>query len=278
MLRPVLTPRWLALHALLLALLVAFAWLGHWQLDRAREEAKPKTGADKSPVALADLMSPTGSVPRDQVGRRVTATGEYDRTHQLLVTDRRYQGALGYWLLTPLRTDGGTAVMVVRGWVADPSARAADARSGRVEVTGRLQPAEPLGGPAPNPATEITSITTTDLIQRLPYDIYDGYVVLTAQSPAANPTPATVEAPLRAAPRSSFPLQNVAYAIQWWIFGLFAVAFWWRMLRDTLRRGTAVSSSDPGSAGDMAPGPGRPANAAPLASAEPTSGSAGAGR
>lgn len=273
-----LTPRWLALHALVLVLLAAFAGLGHWQLDRAREEARPKTGADKPPVALTALMNPAGSVPRDQVGRRVTAAGEYDRPHQLLVTDRRYQGRPGYWLLTPLRTDGGAAVMVVRGWVADPADRAAGVRAGRVEVTGWLQPAEPLGEPAPNPATEITSITTTDLIQRLPYDIYDGYVVLTAQSPAANPMPAAVKAPLRAAPRSSFPLQNVAYAIQWWIFALFAVAFWWRMLRDTVRRGTVEPPSDPGPPGDTEPRPVEPARAVPMAQAEPTSGSGTPGR
>ena len=235
-LRAVLTPRWLALHALLVGLLVAFGALGHWQLDRAREEAKPKTGADKPPIALAGLMDPAATMPAGQIGRRVTASGVYDPTHQLLVTGRALQGHPGYWVLTPLRTSTGPAVMVVRGWVASSHDSGIRTPSGTVEVTGRLQPAEPLGEPAPEPGTQITSITTTDLIQRLPYDIYDGYVVLSGQSPATEPAPARVEAPLRAAPRSTFPLQNAAYAVQWWIFALFALAFWWRMVRDTLRR------------------------------------------
>jgi cytochrome oxidase assembly protein ShyY1 len=242
-LRAVLTPRWLGLHTLLVGLLVAFGALGHWQLDRAREEAKPRSGADKPTIALVDLVDPAGSVPPSQIGRRVTASGVYDPAHQLLVTGRTLRGQAGYWVLTPLRTDTGAAVMVVRGWVANPRDPAVRTPSGTVEVTGRLQPAEPLGGPAAEPETQITSITTTDLIQRLPYDIYDGYVVLSAQSPAAGPAPARVEAPLRAAPRSTFPLQNAAYAVQWWVFGLFALAFWWRMVRDTLRR-TAPPTGD----------------------------------
>jgi surfeit locus 1 family protein len=235
-LRAVLTPRWLGLHALLVGLLVAFGALGHWQLDRAREEAKPKSGADKPTIPLADLVDPAGTVAPSQIGRRVTASGMYDPGHQLLVTGRALRGQTGYWVLTPLRTDTGAAVMVVRGWVANAHDPGIRAPSETVQVTGRLQPAEPLGGPAAEPATQITSITTTDLIQRLPYDIYDGYVVLSAQSPAAGPAPARVGAPLRAAPRSTFPLQNAAYAVQWWVFGLFALVFWWRMVRDTLRR------------------------------------------
>jgi surfeit locus 1 family protein len=237
-LRAVLTPRWLGLHALLVGLLVAFGALGHWQLDRAREEAKPRSGADKPAIALADLVDPAGTVPPGQIGRRVTASGVYDPAHQLLVTGRGLQGRDGYWVLTPLRTGADPAVIVVRGWVASPTDPGTRTPSGPVEVTGRLQPAEPLGGAAAEPGTQITSITTTDLIQRLPYDIYDGYVVLSAQSPAAGPAPARVEAPLRAAPRSTFPLQNAAYAVQWWVFGLFALVFWWRMVRDTLRRTT----------------------------------------
>jgi len=242
-LRAVLTPRWLGLHALLAGLLVAFGVLGHWQLDRAREEAKPRSGADKPAIALVDLVDPAATVPPNQIGRRVTASGVYDTAHQLLVAERTLHGRSGYWVLTPLQTGAGPAVMVVRGWVASPRDPGIRTQPGTVEVTGRLQPAEPLGGPAPEPGAQITSITTTDLIQRLPYDIYDGYVVLSAQSPATGPAPARVDAPLRAAPRSTFPLQNAAYAIQWWVFGLFALVFWWRMVRDTLR-GTTKPAGD----------------------------------
>lgn len=29
--------------------------------------------------------------------------------------------------------------------------------------------------------------------------------------------------------------RNAAYAVQWWLFSLFVVWFWWRMLRDQFR-------------------------------------------
>ncbi len=238
MVRAVLTPRWLALHVLLVAVVVAFCGLGNWQLDRARAEAKPKSDVDKPPIALADLMGPTAGVPGDEVGRRMTASGEYDGAHQLLVADRVQHGRPGYWLLTPLRTTTGPAVMVVRGWVAEPADPAGEPATGRVTVTGRLQPSEPLGEPTTGLGGEITSITTTELIQRLPYDIYDGYIVLTQQTPPADLGPEPVDAPLRAAPRGSFPLQNTAYAIQWWLFAVFAVALWWRLARDAVHATT----------------------------------------
>ena len=36
--------------------------------------------------------------------------------------------------------------------------------------------------------------------------------------------------------RRHFDLQNSAYAVQWWAFAGFAVFFWFRVLRDQLRR------------------------------------------
>ena len=39
--------------------------------------------------------------------------------------------------------------------------------------------------------------------------------------------------------------QNFFYALQWWVFGLFAVALWARLVRDESRRGSNTPSSNP---------------------------------
>ena len=38
---------------------------------------------------------------------------------------------------------------------------------------------------------------------------------------------------------SGFTLRNLAYALQWWIFALFALWMWWKMVRDAHRRSLA---------------------------------------
>jgi hypothetical protein len=39
--------------------------------------------------------------------------------------------------------------------------------------------------------------------------------------------------------RHGFRLQNSAYSVQWWAFALFAIFFWYRILRDQARRDDA---------------------------------------
>ncbi|WP_230685068.1 hypothetical protein [Cellulomonas sp. JZ18] len=55
-------------------------------------------------------------------------------------------------------------------------------------------------------------------------------------------------------------VQNLAYAAQWWIFGLFAVGLWWRLVRDEAAGRPPV----PGDEDDEAPGDdGAPGDDAP---------------
>lgn len=72
-------------------------------------------------------------------GRQATATGRYGK--QLLVPDRDLDGRNGYYVLTLLRTDGGKALPVVRGWLpgSADAAKAPAAPTGEVTVTGALQ-------------------------------------------------------------------------------------------------------------------------------------------
>jgi cytochrome oxidase assembly protein ShyY1 len=229
-----LTPRWLGLHALTVILVVLMAWLGWWQLGRAQLHAGPGQPGESSqvaqaPVPLGELTEPRESLPTAAVGRLVTATGTYDADRQLLVADREQAGRSGFWLLTPLRQADGAALPVVRGWVPDASDPATAVPPGQVTVTGRLQPSEPPAPPeAGLPTGQIRTVTTAELVSALPYPLYDGYLLLAAQSPPAATAPAAVAAPT---PSGRLDLQNFAYALQWWAFALFTVFMWVRLVR-----------------------------------------------
>ncbi|MBK7540312.1 MAG: SURF1 family protein [Candidatus Competibacteraceae bacterium] len=109
-------PGWPSTLATLL-LLPLLLGLGFWQSDRARQKAELQTAFaerfQRSSVPLADVD------PADPAQRyvRVSASGRYDDAHQLLLDNQVRDGQAGYHVLTPLRLNDHTAVLVNRGWL-----------------------------------------------------------------------------------------------------------------------------------------------------------------
>jgi cytochrome oxidase assembly protein ShyY1 len=229
-----LGPRWLLWHAALVVVLVAFSLLGLWQLHRF--EHHPTSRADRPVAEIDDVTRPGGRLADDDVARRVTAMGTYDDARTLLVPGREHDNRSGFLVVTPMRTPAGV-LPVVRGWVASRSSRAARAPAGQVTLSGRLQGSEssdasavdPLG---PLPDDEIAYVSTVTLLEAWPYSphaIYDGYVVATREVPHGAVAPARVEAQRPSGGVGRW--RNLAYALNWWLFGGAAVFFWGSVLR-----------------------------------------------
>src|SRR5690606_8188871 len=146
-LRVLTSPRMLAFHALLLVVVPSFIALGFWQYGRAEDKAaaveQQESNLAADPVPIDELTSVGGEVAREDRWRRVTVTGTYDAGRELLVRNRNGSGGVGMHVLTPLVTEDGTAVLVNRGWVAQPPTATArpevpPAAEGKVTVVGRL--------------------------------------------------------------------------------------------------------------------------------------------
>ena len=241
-LRTALRPRWLGLLALVVVVMVTFTLLGLWQLNVARDKGRTEAikAAPSRPVAaLTTVVQPNASFPPDGSGRRVTATGRYDAAEQVLVTPRLLHGRKGYWVVTPLVVDGtGGRLAVVRGFVTDP-ARATRPTTGPVTVTGSLAPAEaPADAAASLPEGQLGSVDLADLANRWDGRIYNAFVFATAERPDVTSAtgPGIVRVPPPAPVGAGLALRNAAYAVQWWIFALFALYMWWRMVRDEYER------------------------------------------
>ena len=143
--------------------------------------------------------------------------------------------AAGWLVVTPLRTAVGI-LPVVRGWVASRSSVAATAPAGPVTLTGRLQASESSDASASDPlalpANEIGYVSTVSLLETWPYPpraLYDGYVVATREVPAGTVTPARVEAQRPSGGVGRW--RNLAYALNWWLFGAAALFFWGSVIR-----------------------------------------------
>jgi cytochrome oxidase assembly protein ShyY1 len=251
--------------ALVLAAASVMAWLGQWQLDRARENGgeQQKQEQARPATALDGVLRARQTFPGRGVDLPVTTAGTWDAAHQLLVADRRdttsangdVAGPHGFWVLTPLRLPDGSAVPVVRGWVAtadDPAAAPSAVPTGTVIVTGFLEPSEPpdearLPGQSSGlPPGQIELVDVTYLIRVWPYPLLTGYVLLNGQTPASATVPTHLVG-LQAGD-SAMALQNLSYAIQWFLFAGFGLYLWWRLVledhRGTLGRGRR-DSGDP---------------------------------
>ncbi|MFF3442858.1 SURF1 family cytochrome oxidase biogenesis protein [Streptosporangium sp. NPDC002721] len=252
MLRILFSARVVALHLLAVGALVVCGLLGRWQLGVFEESGRPQSLLDPAPVAVATLTEPGKHLTTDKASRRVTAEGTFDASKQLLVAER--DG--GLWLLAPLDLGDGTSIPVVRGWVAtagDPAVTAPV--GGRVTVSGRLQPSEATDSVQRRtrqlPPGQVLTVSSAELINvwrgtRL----RDGFVVAATQSPAPEAAARPVSVPPPTEP-GGLTWRNLAYAAQWWIFGLFAVFMWWHFVRDALRGGTRKrdAGTSPGASG-----------------------------
>ena len=125
------------------------ARLGLWQLDRAAQKNRLQAALD-SQLALPPL--PPADLARDAAGaaaqqhRAVVVEGQWLAALTVYLDNRQMNGRPGFYAVTPLRLDDGSAVLVQRGWLprdANDRTRiaAAPLPRGRVQVQGRIAPA-----------------------------------------------------------------------------------------------------------------------------------------
>ncbi len=254
--RGLLTPRWVGMFALLMVVVTACVLLGLWQLGVARDEGRKDAVAAAASLArapLQDVTKPHAAFAAEYSNRPVTVTGTYAADRTFVVVDRRLDGRVGSWVVTPLETDGGS-VAVLRGFVDGTPAASAlpPTPSGVVTVTGTLGPGESPrpGGALPEPQRR--AIDLAELVNEWPGDLYN--VVVLASAENAGSTASSGE-PVQAAGLSRVPppeleaslnLRNAAYAVQWWVFGLFAIWMWWKMFRAEQQAQTPSAASKEG--------------------------------
>jgi surfeit locus 1 family protein len=142
---------WLAVLSLAaIALLIA---LGVWQIERRAwklaliDRVEQRVHAQAQPIP-SPAAWPTVSAASDEY-RHVSVSGRFLHDRETLVQAVTEEGP-GYWVLTPLRRDDGTLILVNRGFVPsdrrDASTRRDGNPQGPVEITGLFRVTEPKGG------------------------------------------------------------------------------------------------------------------------------------
>ena len=128
-------------------------------------------------------------------------------------------------------TETGSVLPVVRGWVAAGGVPP-EAPDGEVTLVARLQPSDATTAADADPDDDVLpALRIPDVAQRVEADLYSGYAVALPGQPG---TESLGEATLEQLPAPSrfTAVRNLLYALEWWVFGLFAAFVWWRHVRD----------------------------------------------
>jgi surfeit locus 1 family protein len=103
-----------------LASVVLTARLGLWQLDRAEQKTALQAALD---TRRALLPLPATELAQDEAQaalqhhRATTLQGRWLDEHTLYLDNRQMRGRPGFFVLTPLLLEDGSAVVVQRGWL-----------------------------------------------------------------------------------------------------------------------------------------------------------------
>ena len=241
-----LTPRWLAGHALALTLVVLFVNLGFWQLRRLEQRrehvAQVVERSQLPPAPLAEALA-AGEVPEY---RTVAAVGTFDPSEEVLLRGRGRDGQPGFHVLTPLVLSEpaglpGEAVLVERGWVpyALDSVPVTEASppEGEVVVTGRVRaPTSHRAGtlgprdPAEGELTQTFYVDVERLQPQMPYRLVPAYVELTSVDP-----PHPGELPLALPEPDLGEGPHLGYAVQWFSFAAIGIVGYLFLLRHVAR-------------------------------------------
>ncbi|KAI9849185.1 MAG: surf-like protein [Thelocarpon superellum] len=109
--------------------ITAFA-LGTWQVQRLGWKtdliARFEDRLVRDPLPLPPRIDPSAVAEFDY--RRVEATGRFRHDQEMLIGPRIHDGENGYLVITPLEREGGTTVLVNRGWIQKRFKRQQDRR------------------------------------------------------------------------------------------------------------------------------------------------------
>jgi cytochrome oxidase assembly protein ShyY1 len=270
-------PRYAALSVLMLIVAAACVGAGTWQIARFQEKVHENDALRANahlagmPVARVLPLVGAGPAPSDKhvEFRAVTATGRYDQANQTLVRSRTIGDATGFLVLTPLRTSGGT-LLVVRGFVAQPASggvpTVAAAPPGPVTVVARTHAPETRSDAAAQLTDhQVESINPRQQAPRLGGDVFDGYAELEPSQPGGAGLQALPKPDLSNPAGGALEPQHFAYVIQWYLFAVLALAAPLAMARAETRGGPRGDIDDLGGSSEPTTPPG-PAQAA----AEPT--------
>ena len=241
-------PKWIAGLFFALAVAAVFALLGQWQLDRTFTVIEPES-ENEQVLVLNKIATPGAPMTAEAANVMVSANIFFDQSNVFIVSNRLQQSANevveGFWLIANsgalLSDNDATGSLTVAIGYADTLEQAEKARAelqdsilpqAFLESTGRyLQTEGPVAIADPDKPYLLESLSLAQLVNFYssePVQSFAGFLALDAE-------------PGLGLERIELPPQQVGtqvnwltlfYAVEWVLFGAFAVFLWWRLVED----------------------------------------------
>ena len=248
--RFLLSRRWAGFTVFVLILAYGTWWLGQWQFDRLEDRKASnqivRVNEDAEPAPVSDVLAPGQRVAEKDEWRRVTATGTYAVDDTIIWRYRTPDDAKGVDIVVPLVLADGSAVLVDRGWLQTESQDEFEdlpaPPSGEVTITGWVR-ADGTGD-----STDVAQVdgyhatralSSAQVAKVVDEPLLTGWLHLDTESPepaTQSTASGSASAKLR---RADLPeLDNgphFFYGLQWWFFGVLAIAGFFYLMYDERR-------------------------------------------
>lgn len=203
-------------------------WLGLWQLQVFTDQgnASAQARAQQAPVPLLDFVAADGTVG-DIYGKPGRVSGHYlpDQQERVLGADGVVR------VLSALQLADGRVLPVVRGTIPQ-GAEAPAPPSGEHDQTGIFLPSEPGADHSLASGYNLGSVRLPQLAQLWDEPLMPGFITLdAAESGRQGLAPASVTLP-----DGEGSWRNSGYAMQWWVFALFALGMTWKIAHSMGKR------------------------------------------
>ena len=251
-------PKWIFGLLFALASAAVFALLGQWQLDRTFTVVQPAI-ENEQVFVLNQIATPGAALTAEAANVLVSANIMIDQSNVYIVSNRLQQSSdqivSGYWLIANsgalLADNDTTGSLTVALGFSESLETVEKARvdlqesmlpQAFLESTGRyLQTEAPVQSPDESKSYLLGSLSLAQLVNLYSADqvqSFAGFLALDAEPGFGLDA---INLPVHTA-GTSVNWLTLFYAVEWVVFGVFAVFLWWRLVQDQrLRESTKTA-------------------------------------
>lgn len=130
--------------ALALVLIAGCLWASQWQFHRGMDRSERNDQISARIEMPAVTVEEAATSPHSYEWRTVKVSGTFDRTRQILLRNRYFEGKYGFEVLTAFQSTTGKVFWVDRGWVqagatATEQPELPPLPDGTVSINGRMR-------------------------------------------------------------------------------------------------------------------------------------------
>jgi cytochrome oxidase assembly protein ShyY1 len=209
-----------ALQAIAVVLIAAiFVGLGLWQLQRAadlKKSLKVATTIDANVVPLQSITSPRKSIPATALNKTVSVSGHYIANFKA-PNQLDGNGKRSDWEVALLQVGTNSGILIVRGLWSERLLNPDIQQSMVIDIQGLLV-ASQFTDKAENAAGVISRLDSAVVTSLTDLDLYDGYVLASAESTRTGVLDRTRVTPEKLSSRiPGFYWQHLSYVVIWWL-------------------------------------------------------------